>query len=79
MGNSLSRDGHSHRWESLFQALTRPEELRDYLEHQAGGPLRTQIELLNGTLQVDLSLLKVSEVAESFDTATFCETLQHIP
>ena len=72
MGNTLSRDGQNYRWDSLFQALTRPDDLRDYLERMgpSHGPLRTQIDLLTGTLQVDLSLLKVSEVAESFDTAT---------
>ena len=51
----------------LFQALTRPADLRRYLElmtpQENGprhGPLRTQIDLLTGTLQVDVSLLKVA-------------------
>ena len=83
MGNTLSRDGQNYRWDSLFQALTRPDDLRDYLERMgpSHGPLRTQIDLLTGTLQVDLSLLKVSEVAESFDTATFClgQLVSHEP
>ena len=89
MGNALARDGHSnYRWDALFQALTRPADLRRYLEtmvpHEEGpgqGPLRTQIELLTGTLQVDLALLKVNEVAESFDTATFClgQLVSHEP
>ena len=83
MGNALSRDGQNYRWDTLFQALTRPDDLREYLERMgpAHGPLRTQIELLTGTLQVDLSLLKVAEVAESFDTATFClgQLVSHEP
>ena len=83
MGNALSRDGHNYSWDSLFQALTRPDDLRDYLERtgSSSGPLRTQIELLTGTLQVDLTLLKVAEVAESFDTATFClgQLVSHEP
>ena len=89
MGNALARHGGSnYRWDALFQALTRPVDLRRYLEsmiqQEEGaqhGPLRTQIELLTGTLQVDLSLLKVAEVAESFDTATFClgQLVSHEP
>ena len=83
MGNALARDGQNYRWDSLFQALTRPDDLREYLERTGSshGPLRTQIELLTGTLQVDLSLLKVAEVAESFDTATFClgQLVSHEP
>ena len=90
MGNALKRDGTSsnYRWDALFQALTRPSDLRKYLETMVPqesasehGPLRTQIELLTGTLQVDMSLLKVAEVAESFDTATFClgQLVSHEP
>ena len=83
MGNSLSSAGHNYRWDSLFQALTRPDDLREYLERSgtSTGPLQTQTELLTGTLQVDLSLLKVAEVAESFDTATFClgQLVSHEP
>lgn len=89
MGNALARDGTSnYRWDALFQALTRPTDLRQYLESMVQqeegsqhGPLRTQIELLTGTLQVDLALLKVAEVAESFDTATFClgQLVSHEP
>jgi len=88
MGNALGRHGSNYRWDALFQALTRPTDLRLYLENMIQqeegarhGPLRTQIELLTGTLQVDLSLLKVAEVAESFDTATFClgQLVSHEP
>ena len=86
MGNTVS--SHFNRWDALFQALTRPADLRVYLQQMGpqedgsrSGPLRTQIELLTGTLQVDLALLKVSEVAESFDTATFClgQLVSHEP
>ena len=85
MGNSGSA---FTRWDQLFQALTRPEDLRAYLEQMAPleqgprqGPLRTQIELLTGTLQLEIALLRVSEVAESFDTATFClgQLVSHEP
>lgn len=87
MGNILPRGGSSYKWDALFQALTRPADLRRYLETMAlgdascGDALRTQIELLTGTLQVDTSLLKVAEVAESFDTATFClgQLVSHEP
>jgi hypothetical protein len=85
MGNSGSA---FNRWDQLFQALTRPEDLRAYLEQMAPleqgprqGALRTQIELLTGTLQLEIALLRVSEVAESFDTATFClgQLVSHEP
>ena len=71
------------KWDDLFQALTKPDDLKGYLT-QGEVPqstLRTQIELLTGTLQVDLALLKVNEVAESFDTATFClgQLVSHEP
>ena len=56
--------------DALFQALTRPADLRAYLETMVpqevgsrSGPLRMQIELLAGTLQVDLSLLKVTAMS----------------
>ena len=85
MGNSGSA---FNRWDQLFQALTRQEDLRAYLEQMAPleqgprqGALRTQIELLTGTLQLEIALLRVSEVAESFDTATFClgQLVSHEP
>ena len=66
---------HINKWDDLFQTLTRPDDLRAYLTSNLSSgasdspqqtTLRTQVELLTGTLQVDLSLLKVSEVAESF-------------
>eukprot|EP00966_Prymnesium_polylepis_P273684 6322482-Prymnesium_polylepis.1 len=86
MGNTNSAS--VSRWDDLFQALTRPNELKQYLEQSlssSDGPrqsvLQTQIDLLVGTLQVDVSLLKVNEVAESFDTATFClgQLVSHEP
>ena len=87
MGNSTSLQ--ASKWDDLFQALTRPDDLKAYLVrnlHPDGrtlpqSALRTQIELLTGTLQVDLALLKVNEVAESFDTATFClgQLVSHEP
>ena len=86
MGNASSTS--VSRWDDLFQALTRPEDLKQYLE-QALTPsgderpsvLQTQVDLLAGTLQVEASLLKVNEVAESFDTATFClgQLVSHEP
>ena len=78
MGHASS--SHFNRWDALFQALMRPADLRAYLE-EMGQQGATQIELLTGTLQVDLALLKVSEVAESFDTATFClgQLVSHEP
>ena len=85
MGNTSSLQ--ASKWDDLFQALTRPDDLTAYLvrnlnpEGTGQSALRTQIELLTGTLQVDLALLKVNEVAESFDTATFClgQLVSHEP
>jgi len=85
MGNTSSLQ--ASKWDDLFQALTRPDDLKAYLvrnlnpEGTRQSALRTQIELLTGTLQVDLALLKVNEVAESFDTATFClgQLVSHEP
>ena len=86
MGNANSAS--VSRWDDLFQALTRPDELKAYLEQSLASSdnprqsvLQTQIDLLAGTLQVDVSLLKVNEVAESFDTATFClgQLVSHEP
>lgn len=85
MGNTSSLQ--ASKWDDLFQALTRPDDLKAYLvrnlnpEGTGQSALRTQIELLTGTLQVDLALLKVNEVAESFDTATFClgQLVSHEP
>ena len=76
------------KWDGLFQALTKPDELKSYLEAnlklqegQQESSLQTQLRLLSGTLQVDRALLKVPEVAESFDTATFCvgQLVSHEP
>ncbi|KAL3893237.1 MAG: hypothetical protein SGPRY_014368 [Prymnesium sp.] len=85
MGNSNSASVSS--WDDLFQALTRPNDLKRYLEENLPfeparqSVFQTQIDLLAGTLQVDVSLLKVNEVAESFDTATFClgQLVSHEP
>lgn len=86
MGNANSAS--VSRWDDLFQALTRPDELKTYLVQNLGAAtegtqstLRTQIDLLTGTLQVEEALLKVNEVAESFDTATFClgQLVSHEP
>lgn len=86
MGNTNS--AFISRWDDLFQALTRPEDLKRYLEQslapsegRSQSVFETQIELLAGTLQVDVSMLKVNEVAESFDTATFClgQLVSHEP
>ena len=63
MGNTSSLQ--ASKWDDLFQALTRPDDLKAYLvrnlnpEGTGQSALRTQIELLTGTLQVDLALLKV--------------------
>jgi hypothetical protein len=86
MGNSASRTS-SDRWDDLFQALSKPEDMRAYLElnSQQDGDrqsvLGQQCELLLGTLQVESALLKVSEAAESFDTAVFClgQLVSHEP
>ncbi|KAL1530928.1 hypothetical protein AB1Y20_001819 [Prymnesium parvum] len=83
MGNANSAS--VSRWDDLFQALTRPHDLKQYLEQSSDtsrqSVLQTQIALLAGTLQVDVSLLKVNDVAESFDTATFClgQLVSHEP
>ena len=72
MGQIQSRPGlPSHDvLEDLFDALTKPDELKAYL--QRSNSLEIQVELLCSTLRVDAALLKVGEVGESFDTATFC-------
>ena len=63
MGNVSS----SSQWDTLFQALTTPEDLRAYLDRHAqpDGDLHKTAHLLVGTLHVDISLLRLSEVAES--------------
>ena len=117
MGNSSSS---TSRWDALFQALTKPEDLKAYLQAYevqappagtAGEPgsssssggggsssggggggdggdgersaseLRMQVHLLRTTLRVDPALLKVQDLAESFDTATFClgQLVSHEP
>ena len=65
--------------DDLFEALTKPHELKAYLLNSK--LLSVQVELLCGTLRVDASLLKVTEVGESFDTATFClgQLVSHEP
>ena len=65
--------------EDLFDALTKPDELKAYL--QRSNSLEIQVELLCSTLRVDAALLKVGEVGESFDTATFClgQLVSHEP
>ena len=79
MGNVSSLS----QWDTLFQALTTPEDLRAYLDRHAqpDGDLHKTAHLLVGTLHVDISLLRLSEVAESFDTATFClgQLVSHEP
>mmetsp|Transcript_52458 Transcript_52458/g.169050 ORF Transcript_52458/g.169050 Transcript_52458/m.169050 type:complete len:155 (-) Transcript_52458:729-1193(-) len=79
MGNVSSLS----QWDTLFQALTTPEDLRAYLDRHAqpDGDLHKTAHLLVGTLHVDTSLLRLSEVAESFDTATFClgQLVSHEP
>ena len=69
MGQIQSRPGlPSHDvLEDLFDALTKPDELKAYL--QRSNSLEIQVELLCSTLRVDAALLKVGEVGESFDTA----------
>jgi hypothetical protein len=84
MGNSSSQ---TSKWDDLFQALTKPEDMRAYLEHNSQqdgdrqSTLELQCELLVGTVQVEPTLLKLSEVAESFDTAVFClgQLVSHEP
>ena len=85
MGNANSSVS---KWDNLFGALTKPEDLRHYVVtnslRQPGekqSMLDVQVELLVNTLQVDMGLLKISEVAESFDTATFClgQLVSHEP
>lgn len=64
-----------------------PEDMRAYLEHnsqQDGGrqsTLEQQCKLLVGVVQVESTLLKLNEVAESFDTAVFClgQLVSHEP
>ena len=81
MGQIQSRPGlPSHDvLEDLFDALTKPDELKAYL--QRSNSLEIQVELLCSTLRVDAALLKVGEVGESFDTATFClgQLVSHEP
>ena len=81
MGQIQSRPGlPSHDvLEDLFDALTKPDELKAYL--QRSHSLEIQVELLCSTLRVDAALLKVGEVGESFDTATFClgQLVSHEP
>jgi hypothetical protein len=59
LGNSGSA---FNRWDQLFQAFTRPEDVRAYLEQMASleqgprqGALRTRSELLTGTLQLEIA------------------------
>ena len=90
MGNQLSaaRNGsNKHAWDALFQALSRPSDLRKYLEEtsqpQDGNTSSSTAHpdlTLSGTLQVDTALLNVSG-SRNLDTATFClgQLISHEP
>ena len=70
MGQIQSRPGlPSHDvLEDLFDALTKPDELKAYL--QRSHSLEIQVELLCSTLRVDAALLKVGEVGEQEERET---------
>ncbi|GAB5363291.1 hypothetical protein AAMO2058_000870900 [Amorphochlora amoebiformis] len=58
-------------WDDLFNVLENPDQLSKAWIEQNEATLKQQLQILCGTLQVEASFLKISQVALSVDEATF--------